>query len=855
MSERRFLHYSFFVLLSLFAACKSADTTRTGPQQLPDTTAQISRPADSAVMQVEPDLPSHKDYRASRTRLHDLVHTRLDVSFDWQNQYLNGVATLELVPHFYPQSELVLDAKGFELHKVSLLKGSKNTPLRYEYDGEQLIIQLDKEYRRGENYFVEITYTAKPDERQTGGSAAITSDKGLYFINPLGEDPEKPRQIWTQGETEANSAWFPTIDAPNQRSTQEMYITVNNRYKTISNGTLVSSSLQNDSIRTDYWKMDKSHAPYLFMMAVGEFARVDDEWNGIEVDYYVEPEFEKYAKAIFGNTPEMLSFFSDKLGYPYPWDKYAQVVVRDYVSGAMENTSASIFMEALQVDDRELLDNDWDYIIAHELFHQWFGDLVTTESWSNLPLNEAFATYAEYLWSEYKYGDDAAANTLMKEAASYFSEAETKQVDLIRFYYDDKEDMFDNHSYAKGGRILHMLRKYVGDEAFFASLQHYLKKNEYKPVEVHNLRLAFEEVTGEDLNWFFNQWFLASGHPQLEVEEEYREGELVLKVRQTQNFLTTPLYKLPLYVDVFTGGERKRFAVEITERYQEIKLETGMEPDLVVFDAEEQLLAEISYEKTAEEYRYQYTHAEHFISRYNALEKLLEAGGLADGENRKVFLAALNDKSSFMRRLAVGAFDSYEGAGKANVEAAVARLVSDEESLVRADALNILASLNPGAYREQFRKGLEDRSYSVIAASIYGYSKTDAPDKEALFGNYEDVNNADITLALADYYIQNQAGDRYDWFKKRLKKQSGSDLYYFLNYFGQYVSGQPDDVIQDAAQLLEDYARNNPAYYVRYSAFAALALLEKLPNQAALLKEIAEQEEDPRLQQAYSRFF
>ena len=854
MNERRFLHYYFLAFLSLFTACKSAEIPQEGRQQEPDTTTEVASLFDSAALQMQPEIRSYKDYRATPTRLHDLVHTKLEVGFDWEQQRLNGIATLELVPHFYPQSELVLDAKGFDIHQVRMLKGAQKIPLRYEYDGEKIVIQLDKEYTRNQNYFVQIDYTAKPNERELGGSQAITSDKGLYFINPLGEDPDKPRQIWTQGETEANSAWFPTIDAPNQRSTQEMYITVNNRFKTISNGTLVSSTLQNDSIRTDYWKMDKSHAPYLFMMAIGEFAQVDDEWNGIEVDYFVEPEYEKYAKAIFGNTPEMLTFFSEKLGYPYPWDKYAQVVVRDYVSGAMENTTASIFMEALQVDDRELLDDNWDYIIAHELFHQWFGDLVTTESWSNLPLNEAFATYSEYLWSEYKYGEEAAAHTLMKEAASYFSEAETKQVDLIRFYYDDKEDMFDNHSYAKGGRILHMLRKYVGDEAFFASLQRYLKKNEYQPVEVHDLRLAFEEVTGEDLNWFFNQWFLDSGHPVLEVEEEYKNGQLVLKVRQQQNFNTTPLYKLPLYVDVFTNGDRQRFAIEITEPYQEFELEVGADPELVIFDAEEQLLAEITHEKTPEEYRYQYLHGEHYISRYKALEKIVEAG-VTEKENKDILLAALEDQSYYIRRLAIGAFDEYAGPDKAAIEARIAKLVKDEKSLVRADALNVLATLNPAAYQEQFRKGLEDRAYSVIAASIYGYSKTDAKDKSVLFEKYGNVDNADVSLALADYYIQNKEANRYDWFKSKLKSQKGSDLYYFLNYFGQYVNDQPLEVVEDAAKILEKYAKNDPAYYVRYSAFTALALLEKLPNLNEKLKEIAAQEEDPRVKQAYSRFF
>lgn len=851
MSSRKFLNFTFIGLFVLSFSCRTAEA----PQQ-PEATAPPvqEQPQPDTVYQPQPDVRSYSEYRGSRTKLHDLIHTRLDVRFDWENQHLLGTARLELAPHFYPQSELVLDAKGFDLHEVQLLKGNQRTPLQYTYDEEQITIQLDREYARGENYFVEIEYTAKPNERTAGGSAAITSDKGLYFINPVGAEPDKPRQIWTQGETEASSVWFPTIDAPNQRSTQEMYITVNNRYKTLSNGVLVSSSLQNDSIRTDYWRMEKSHAPYLFMMAIGKFAVVNDEWEGLEVDYYVEPEFEQYAKAIFGNTPEMMSFFSEMLDYEYPWSKYAQVVVRDYVSGAMENTSASTFMEALQVDDRELLDNNWDYIIAHELFHQWFGDLVTTESWSNLTLNEAFANYSEYLWSEYKYGEDVAGHTLMQEGTSYFNEAEQKQVDLIRFYYDDKEDMFDSHTYAKGGRILHMLRNYVGDEAFFASLSHYLKQHEYKPVEVHDLRLAFEEVTGEDLNWFFNQWFLASGHPVLEVEDRYENGTLTISVRQQQNLMTTPLYRIPLYVDVYQGEDKLRFAMDITEQYQEIELEVPQQPELVIFDAEEQLLAELSHEKTVEELRYQFNNADHYISRYKALAQLLEEGA-ADAANKEVFLNALEDESYFIRRLALGAFEDYQGEDRAEIAARIARMTEDEKSLVRADAINILASLDPGTYQEQFRKGLEDESYSVIAASIYGYSQTEAADKAERFREFEELNKGDISLALADYYITNSIEDRYEWFAEQLRKKQGGDLYYFINYFAQYISTQPVENMQEGAEMLENYAKEHSTYYVRYAAFNALAMLEGLPNQEDILREIVEQEEDPRLQQAYQRFF
>ena len=353
-------------------------------------------PEITYIPEVDKPVWVHKKhpYRPSKKRENDLLHTKLKISFDWEKQYAHGQAELLFTPYFYPQSSLELNARGFDIHSIKLktINGDvKNVD--YSYDSLIIDINLDREYKKGEKYFILIDYTAKPNELKEGGSNAITSDKGLYFINPLGKETNKPTQIWTQGETQASSCWFPTIDAPNEKMTQELYITVDTSYTTLSNGLLIYSVENEDGTKTDYWRQEKPHAPYLTMMAIGKYATVQDRWNDIEVNYLVEPEYEKYAKNIFGNTPEMLEYFSSLLNYTYPWDKYSQVVVRDYVSGAMENTSATIMMEGLQVDDRQLIDQHWDAIIAHELFHHWFGDLVTCESWSNLPLNESFANY------------------------------------------------------------------------------------------------------------------------------------------------------------------------------------------------------------------------------------------------------------------------------------------------------------------------------------------------------------------------------------------------------------------------------------------------------------------------------
>ncbi len=412
-------YFSVFILAFIFlmVGCtptKEVSKTTTETKKDSVVTATIEeRDLDELVI----TAPKKKDYKLpiynpSYKREHDLLHTALNVWFDWEKQHVNGKATLDLKPYFYPSDKLVLDAKGFDFKKVAMMKPDKSiVDLKYDYDGYLITVQLDKKYTSKEQYKIYFEYTAKPNEAPVGGSQAITSDKGLYFINPLGEDPDKPMQIWTQGETESNSKWFPTIDKPNERCTQELTVTVQNKYATLSNGDLKTSKVNDDGTRTDYWVMDKPHAPYLFMLAIGEYAFVKDTWKGKEVGYYVEKDYKDHARAIFPYTVEMLGFFSEKLGYEYPWSKYSQVIVRDYVSGAMENTTGVIYGEFMQGTDRDLIDvKTNEKIVAHELIHHWFGDLVTCESWANLPLNESFANYGEYLWMEYKPGKDAAAH-------------------------------------------------------------------------------------------------------------------------------------------------------------------------------------------------------------------------------------------------------------------------------------------------------------------------------------------------------------------------------------------------------------------------------------------------------------
>lgn len=671
------------------------------------------------------DTSWKKEYRATATRINDLVHTKLDVKFDFNQSYLIGKAWVTLKPHFYNTDSLLLDAKGMDLHKVAVVKGASIKDLKYSYDGWQINIKLDKEYKGGEAYTIFVDYTSKPNEVKVKGSAAINDAKGLYFINPKGEDKTKPTQIWTQGETEANSVWFPTIDKPNQKTTEEILMTVPAKYITLSNGKLVSQKKNADGTRTDYWKMDLPHAPYLFFMGVGDFAKVTDKWKGKEVSYYVDKEYAPVARKIFGLTPEMISYFSKITGVEYPWVKYSQMTAHDYVSGAMENTTATLHSDAAQQDARELVDgNAWESTIAHELFHQWFGDYVTTESWSNITVNESFANYSETLWNEYKYGKDAGDEQNYTDMQGYLFSNSNKK-DLVRFYYSDKEDVFDAVSYNKGGRILHMLRNYVGDAAFFKALNLYLTTNKFKSAEAQQLRLAFEEVTGRDLNWFWNQWYYGSGQPALDIKYGYDAATKNASVIVTQTQAGDKIFKLPVAIDEYEGGQKTRHQVWVENKSDTFYFKSEEKPDLINFDGDKVLLCTKKENKTLDEYINQYKYAGNYLDRREAID--FAAKNQTDEKAIGLLNAALKDKYFKLRQYVIQKIDLKKKDVAALVEPSLADIAKkDEKTVVRADAIAKLSTYKNENYIPLFKAAVSDSSYSVSGNALSALFELDS---------------------------------------------------------------------------------------------------------------------------------
>ncbi len=710
------------------------------------------------------DTSWKKEYRSSETKINSVVHTKLEVKFNFDSATMNGNEWLTLQPTFYATDSVRLDAKGMTIKEVSLFNAGVKTKLKYDYDGMQLNIKLNKTYKGGEKYTLYFEYISRPNELKSEGSAAITDAKGLYFINPTGADKNKPTQIWTQGETESNSAWMITIDKPNQKSTQEITMTVPDKYVTLSNGLLISQKKNTNGTRSDYWKMDLPHAPYLFFMGVGDFAIVKDSYKGKEVSYYVEKKQLPYAGGVFGNTPEMMDFFSKKLNVEYPWPKYAQIVGRDFVSGAMENTSATLHQESAYQNARELTEgNDWEETIAHELFHHWFGDLVTAESWSNLTVNESFANYSEYLWDEYKYGKDFADAHNFEDMQGYLMSGSDKK-DLARFHYSSREDMFDAVSYNKGGRILHMLRTFVGDDAFFKSLNVYLTANKFKTGEAHQLRLAFEEVTGRDLNWFWNQWYYGSGHPKLKISYNFDASKNMSTVIIDQVQKSGKAFILPMAVDIYVDGKATRQMITAKNLSDTFNFNVSKMPEWISVDADKILLAEKTDSKTEANYLAQWKLGKNYLDRKEALDYFAKnnLAQLSEGLNDKFFKLRL----STIQKLGTSGFK-----GDTAIINQIERIANkDANKKVKAAAINFLVKNGDKKYLSLFEAAIKDSSYAVAGAAFKGINainpegafelaKKYSKDVKGAFG--DEVNKIILTQGTeADFdFIANRYAD------------------------------------------------------------------------------------------------
>ena len=566
----------------------------------------------------EPSTPPHAlpGDRAvwTRDRNVDVKHIKIDVKLDLPEKRVFGTVTHTVAPLNEGTRFVHFDAIDMEVSAVAVARRAAE----FTYDGRTLRIDLGEGRKRGQDIPVAITYSATPRI-------------GMYFIAPDEGYPDKPVQVWTQCQDEDTRYWLPCFDHPSEKQTSEVIVTVPGSWYALSNGRLLEDKANRDGTHRFHWYQDRPHSTYLFTLAAGELERIDATTDGLTIDYFVEQKDVEDARRTFANTPEMIALFERIFGAKYPWSKYSQVVVRDFVFGGMENTTATTMTENIIFDRKASRDFSSDPLISHELAHQWFGDLLTCRDWSHGWLNESFATYLEMLWDEHHEGIDLYRQGAIENTGLYLEERYRRPI--VTNVFNEPIDLFDRHLYEKGSVVLAMLRALLGDEPFFRSMQRYVADNQERSVITQDLAQAVSDETGRNMDWFFDQWVYKPGHPCFRVSWNYDDAAKLatVSVKQTQSHDdgTPSVFRMPVTIDFRKGRARAQsFRVEISEREHTFAFPMAQQPDICRFDPYGGIaLKELEFEKSTGELRVQLRDDDDIAGRQFAAKQLGSKGG------------------------------------------------------------------------------------------------------------------------------------------------------------------------------------------------------------------------------------
>jgi aminopeptidase N len=506
----------------------------------------------------------------SRDRAFDVEHVRLDIRVMPEKKRIEGVATHTIRPFLDGLTEFELDCCELTVSRVT----AAGRRCRFTVDGGKLRATLPEAAKKGKRLDVAVEYSGHPR-------------RGIYFTGPDEHRPERQVMVWTQGQDEDSRFWFPCFDFPNEKQTTEVVATVPAGMKALSNGKLLGHKRDaKGGTETWHWRLDVPHVAYLVTLCVGDFEVFETKWKGVPVTYWSPRGRMADVKRTLERTPKMMSLFSSKTGFAYPYPQYAQIFVQDFIFGGMENTSATTLTDTA-ILDRDAAKEVWmDSLVAHELGHQWFGDLVTCRDWSQGWLNEGFATYMETVWKREADGADEESYYRMGEQSSYLDEdARSYRRPIVCRTWHDPIEVFDGHLYQKGACVLHMLHEELGGDLFWQSIAHYLKRHAWGSVVTDDLRRAIEDVTGRNLEWFFDQWVFHGGHPELDVSWGEEKGAVVLKLRQTQKTDDmTPLFRFGATVRVETEKGAVTRKLDVREAAHSWVIEVPGKVKWVAFD-------------------------------------------------------------------------------------------------------------------------------------------------------------------------------------------------------------------------------------------------------------------------------
>ena len=659
----------------------------------------------------------------------------LDLILDIPNKSFKGNCTTTVIPVRKGITAITLDAVELKIESVLI----NNISQPFDYDGQQLKINLLKPTTEAE-IKISIDYSVELPQR------------GIYFISPDEHYPDKPTQVWTQGEDEDSRFWFPCFDYPGQLATSEIKVRVPKQYTVISNGTLVTvTEIEDEKIY--HWVQQQVHPSYLMTLAVGEFAEIKDSWNNIPILYYVEKGREEEAKRSMGKTPKMMEFLAKKYSYPYPYPKYAQVCVADFIFGGMENTSTTLLTDRCLLDDRATTDNQrTESLVLHELAHQWFGDLVVIKHWSHAWIKEGMASYAEVLWTEAEYGPDDGAYYLLNEARSYFEEDSSRyRRAIVTNVYREAIELYDRHLYEKGACVYHMIRGILGDELFESAISTFVRDNAHKTVETVDLIRAIDKATGYNLQNIFDQYVYRGGHPDYKITYAW-DGDnnlATLRVTQTQDEKELFDLEIPIafrYIEDSTNKLTTNFKLPIHQKQQSFHFPLTKKPDFVSFDLGNKFLKTVNLEYPIPELKAQLKHDPDPISRIYGATALAKKGGIYV---IKALQESLRKDSFWGVRVEVA-----KQLGNIKLNQAATALIaglSDENSRVRRAVVESLAQIKINASYQTLKDVLEkgDSSYYVEASAARSLGGM-------VSGNLKDKQTE--TLELLEKILQERSG-------------------------------------------------------------------------------------------------
>jgi aminopeptidase N len=656
----------------------------------------------------------------ARSRDYDLQHSKIALRFDLDQKRVLGEVTHSLSILRGGSTKVFFDSVGLTIQSVTLNRAA----IKFETSADKLIVPLPAAAKAGDKFEIAIRYEGKPA-------------KGMYFILPDKDYPDRPRQIWTQGESEDTRYYLPTYDYPNDRLTTETILTVPASWITVSNGKLMNVSEAGKGLKTWYWKESVPSSTYLITVVAGEFDEVRDTWHGIPVTYYAPKGRGDRLPLNYGRTPAMMELFSKKFGVDYPWEKYAQVMVDDFVAGGMENSSATTNNSSSLVHPKlapEYFTGE-DDLISHELGHQWFGDLVTCKDWGDIWLNEGFATFVEAVWTEAHYGKDQADYERWNNAREWFESNSLWNKPIVRHDFDDSSE-FDGNAYNKAGWVLYMLREQTGEDAFYRGLKYYLDVNRGKSVVTADLAKAIEESAHVNVDQFFSQWLYGAGAPKFDLSYTYdgEKHQVMLTVKQIQKVEgRVGLFRVPVEVEITTGSGPKLYNFTVSKDKQTFPLPAESAPLMVLFDKGGHILKSAEFHKEKKEWLYQAKNATDLADRADAVVAL---GKMKNDDEVVAVLGDIlrNDKAWGLRataadtlgqlgaasasKLLLAALDSHDGPWVRN------RVVSALGNF--KDDTTVAAKLNSVAN--------QDDSYRARAAALQALGRLKGPNAFATLG-------------------------------------------------------------------------------------------------------------------------